>query len=439
MERTPTPGGEHDYLTAIPPDEGYDERVIREGIGRALRDSNEIDDRTARYIASQLHEGQASAMYSLASTGAISEAIHNELTAGYDDLEPRVQWWVNWLGAYCLNRPSKAAVADWVELAEAQDRAELIERISAAAVTTLGQVATVIDPARDEVDSFPWTDASRWRPDDVEDEATSDLDDLFLLEADDGLSMPTMGWFRLIRHQDRTGGYVIGQNNYGQRHSWETDSDDELHTYWETLERQYDAFEQATTSRSEVASSSGHTPQVWVGSLSDYNDGELHGAWLDATLEPDELHDAVQFILRNGYHADAEEWAILDHSDFCGFELDEYASFAAVSRIARGIATHGEAFAHWVGYVGETDEELLTDEAFQDHFEGEYDSLEGYVEYILSETGFYTELEQALAVIPEDLRRYVKLDTTGVAEEWNQGLHVIDADSGRVLVFDARG
>ncbi|MCA1709786.1 MAG: hypothetical protein LC808_43515, partial [Actinobacteria bacterium] len=37
--------------------------------------------------------------------------------------------------------------------------------------------------------------------------------------------------------------------------------------------------------------------------------------WLDATLEPDELRDAVAFMLRTGYNSDVEEWAIKDYDD----------------------------------------------------------------------------------------------------------------------------
>ena len=39
-----------------PHHESGDERVIREGIERALAEGTDIDDRTARYTAGQLHE-----------------------------------------------------------------------------------------------------------------------------------------------------------------------------------------------------------------------------------------------------------------------------------------------------------------------------------------------------------------------------------------------
>jgi hypothetical protein len=52
--------------TLKPRGESWNERIIRTGIEAAQSEEREIDDRTARYIASQLHGGQASALYSLA-------------------------------------------------------------------------------------------------------------------------------------------------------------------------------------------------------------------------------------------------------------------------------------------------------------------------------------------------------------------------------------
>lgn len=161
----PNEGGElqDTHLHIVPPaeeQESHDERVIREGIEAALRENREIDDQTARYIASQLHEGQASALYSLASTGAIAEEVHDELTRDFDQQTDQVKWWVNWLGTYCLNREHKGPVSGWVESAAAIDRQEdedaarhaLFERISAAGVQTLGEVATI---GRETVQNSP--------------------------------------------------------------------------------------------------------------------------------------------------------------------------------------------------------------------------------------------------------------------------------------------
>ncbi len=168
MERTPNQGGELQatHLHLVPPyenqndqhQESHDERVIREGIERALRDGTDLDDHMARYIAAQLHEGQTTALYSLVSTGAIPEEVHDELTRDFDQQPEHVQWWINWLGTYCLTRENKGPVPGWAETtaaseqsepsanyeAEAQARQALMERLAAASVTRLGEIATVV-------------------------------------------------------------------------------------------------------------------------------------------------------------------------------------------------------------------------------------------------------------------------------------------------------
>ena len=38
-------------------------------------------------------------------------------------------------------------------------------------------------------------------------------------------------------------------------------------------------------------------PQLYVASLTDYNNGILHGRWLDAAVEPEELSAGIQAML----------------------------------------------------------------------------------------------------------------------------------------------
>src|SRR6266542_5894615 len=253
MERTPPQGGEQPPTPpteTLPHQETGNERVIREGIERALRDGAEIDNRTARYIASQLHEGQASALYSLASTGAIAEEVHAELTRDFDQHPDQVKNWINWLGTYCLNREWKGPVTGWVENADAQDRADLMQRIAAACVRTLGHVATVIDPStgsevataagdhdQDDASTYAsWADAATWSPDkdrQADELARSRLDELFGEIPDEEIgTVEDIGWFGLLRHEGRPGGIVLSQNSYGFRGTWEPDSDEEMASRW---------------------------------------------------------------------------------------------------------------------------------------------------------------------------------------------------------------
>ena len=165
---------------ALPPEESHDERAIRLGIGQALADGRPIDDYTARYIASQLHGGQVSALYSLASTGNIDPAVFAELEADRETFEPQVQGWVDALHSYCQDRPDKGPIEGWLRRAAEQERPDneppagrdLVDRSSVARMTAHGQAAIVRgsapddrgDPGSDEADHFSWDDAFNWNP-----------------------------------------------------------------------------------------------------------------------------------------------------------------------------------------------------------------------------------------------------------------------------------
>jgi antirestriction protein len=159
---------------------------------------------------------------------------------------------------------------------------------------------------------------------------------------------------------------------------------------------------------------------------------------MDATLEPEELEAATQFLLRNSLTPGAEEWAVMDYDGFGGYKVEEWTSFSTISLIAQGVAEHGDAYAAWVEYVGDTSGRLLEPEAFYEDYQGEFDSVHDYVEQYLEETGIQQELDRALEVIPESIRRYVQVDVEMMARDWEiEGLHVVEATGGGVWVFTA--
>lgn len=129
-------GHDESEVAPAPPatDESWDERVIREGIEAAVTEGRPIDDRTARYIASQLHGGQSSALYVLASSGAVLPEVFTELDHDRVEQEADVRRWIACLTLYCASRVDVGPVRGWAEQAEADDRVELMRRISAVAV-----------------------------------------------------------------------------------------------------------------------------------------------------------------------------------------------------------------------------------------------------------------------------------------------------------------
>ena len=295
----------------------------------------------------------------------------------------------------------------------------LLESHRPPAAEQIAQLALQAVAAQDaEPDTYPWTDAAQWRADGGPDELAAApeasaacetaLDELFARLPQEQLGSPDdMGWSGLLRHPDRPGGVVVGQNQYGRWWAWTTESDDELTARWQQAQQEHAAYERA-------AGGDGNAPRIWVASLSDYNAGVLHGAWLDATVEPDELADAIRFILKNSHEPYAEEHGIFDYDGFSegvGSLLGEWASLATVSRIANGIVDHGDAYAAWAAYVGPERTEQL--DRFEDHYLGEWESIEAYGDELLQESDAYRIVNEA----PEWLQPYLTVDVEGYARE----------------------
>jgi antirestriction protein len=183
----------------------------------------------------------------------------------------------------------------------------------------------------------------------------------------------------------------------------------------------------------------GDGPRIYVASLSDYNEGTLHGRWLAADHEPEDLQAAIDRMLASSpareYGEAAEEYAIHDYDGFGGdlaSVMGEWPSLKDVSTVAKGLAEHGPAYGAWVAYVGRVDDELV--EQFQDRFMGEWESVTEYAKHVLEETEFYRFLDH----IPEEMRIYINVDVEQYAEDLTCEMYVAESPGGGVWVFDVR-
>jgi antirestriction protein len=181
-------------------------------------------------------------------------------------------------------------------------------------------------------------------------------------------------------------------------------------------------------------------PRIYVASLSDYNAGILHGSWLRADTEPEELWSGINEMLAASpttkrYGEVAEEWAIHDYEGFSSFvQLGEYESIERVAALARGLVAHGDAFAAWWSMDGrdETGDEEL-ESAFEEHYLGEYSSIQDYGQQMLDDMGI--EVDE-LPGVPEGLRPYVRVDVEAWTRDLQIGGDVYSVESkGGVYVF----
>jgi len=110
--------------------------------------------------------------------------------------------------------------------------------------------------------------------------------------------------------------------------------------------------------------------RIYVACLASYNNGVLHGAWIDATQGEEGIWREVNQMLLKSPVEFAEEWAIHDYAGFDDIQLSEYASFETVVVYADFIKTHGEIGSKLISYFGDIED---AQNAISDHYAGEYD------------------------------------------------------------------
>jgi len=153
-------------------------------------------------------------------------------------------------------------------------------------------------------------------------------------------------------------------------------------------------------------------PRLYVACLAAYNNGYLHGRWIDATT-PDEIWEQVRAMLAASPIPEAEEHAIHDYEGFESCNISEYASFETVCDLADFIAEHGALGAKLYRHFGDDLEQARA--AFED-YAGEYRSAAEFAEQLHEDSG--TE-------IPPSLQYYI---------DW-QALARDMALNGEIMVF----
>ncbi|WP_208354567.1 antirestriction protein ArdA, partial [Aetokthonos hydrillicola] len=136
-----------------------------------------------------------------------------------------------------------------------------------------------------------------------------------------------------------------------------------------------------------------NTPKIYVACLSAYNNGHLHGLWIDATQEPEEIEDDIKWMLSWSPVVDdepCEEWAIHDYENWMEIKINEYEDINKVSELANLVQKHGKPFVLYRNYYGND----ATVEDFEEYYIGVYESEEDFVYQQWDESGQLKELEK---------------------------------------------
>jgi antirestriction protein len=164
-------------------------------------------------------------------------------------------------------------------------------------------------------------------------------------------------------------------------------------------------------------------PRIYVACLAAYNNGYLHGAWIDATQGEWGIWDGIQKMLAASPIPEAEEHAIHDYEGFEGARISEYTGIETVTKLAAFIAEHGAlggaVLAH---YNNDLDE---ASEALTERYLGTYTSLADYVQDITEDS----------MTIPQPLQYYIDWQAMARDAEINGDLFTISTAYNEVHVF----
>ena len=138
--------------------------------------------------------------------------------------------------------------------------------------------------------------------------------------------------------------------------------------------------------------------RIYVACLASYNNGILHGAWIDADQSEDEIWDAIKDIFASSPIPDAEEHAIHDYEGFYRVRIEECSNIKTVAALGEFISEHGEHGAELISHYGDLEEART---ALSERYAGPFYSLKDFARFITEDTNevpqhlmFYIDYEK---------------------------------------------
>lgn len=140
--------------------------------------------------------------------------------------------------------------------------------------------------------------------------------------------------------------------------------------------------------------------RIYVACLAAYNNGILHGRWIDADQDAEDIWAEIAEMLKASPIPEAEEWAIHDYEGFEGAPISEYQGIESVAEIAAFLSEHGALGGPLIAHFGDLEEARS---AIEEDYAGEYASLADFAE----------ELTEQTTEIPGSLQHYIDYEAMG--------------------------
>lgn len=163
--------------------------------------------------------------------------------------------------------------------------------------------------------------------------------------------------------------------------------------------------------------------RIYVADLAAYNNGILHGVWIDACDDPEDIKMQINKMLAESPEEDAEEYAIHDYEGFEGYSVSEWRGIEELHEIACFIDENPGIGGGLLSQFGDNLEEARL--AIEEAYAGCYESLADYAE----------ELTEQTTEIPDSLSYYIDYDRMGRDMEMSGDIFTIDTAHNEIHVF----
>lgn len=167
----------------------------------------------------------------------------------------------------------------------------------------------------------------------------------------------------------------------------------------------------------------GEDIRIYVADLAAYNNGKLHGVWINVCNVLDDILQQVHEMLAASPEGSSEEYAIHDYEGFEGYSVSEYQGIENVHEIACFIEEHpglsGELLSEFNGNVEEARQ------AIEENYCGCYGSVAEYAQELTEET----------SQIPEHLAFYIDYESMGRDMEMGGDIYTIQTSYDEVHIF----
>jgi len=141
--------------------------------------------------------------------------------------------------------------------------------------------------------------------------------------------------------------------------------------------------------------------QVYIACLSAYNNGYLHGAWVDASEGIEHVQECLKEILASSPMAkeeECEEWAIHDFQGFGNYKVSEYHGLEELCEVAVFLKECDRFPAEVVSWLIDDYGIEGAKERMEDDYIGEFDSASDLAYHYVEETGLLDGVHKSVSM-----------------------------------------